>query len=360
MGDPAATYCGLPWSQWLAAAGVTEAELWGCDQARTALPAAARTLWTARLFPVLQPRGPGPEAALWLQRPAEASSGAVAAWRACRRLSLRDLLARADVSAELRYRAAQRAAMAVARLRAAASATVPLVRGLGADLGEAVRGPMRAASALSALRHASLAAAAGAAWAPLARALALTAQLLARTAGGTAPRPPQPSAANERAGGWRGLHGSLASAEGGVGAVAAVEGAWARILPALACPHEVRQAAAEVEAMAFAAVSRAVAPPLGPSSGLGGEGRAPLPVGAVVRVRCPARVDLAGGWSDTPPITYTAPRGGYVVNVAVTVNGEAPILVTAERIPQVSAGPFIATWPAVTAPTHSTRHPPFL
>lgn len=39
--------------------------------------------------------------------------------------------------------------------------------------------------------------------------------------------------------------------------------------------------------------------------------------------RCPARVDLYGGWSDTPPITYE--NGGCVVNFACTVNGEKPI-----------------------------------
>jgi len=35
---------------------------------------------------------------------------------------------------------------------------------------------------------------------------------------------------------------------------------------------------------------------------------------------CPARVDVAGGWSDTPPITYE--HGGAVVNVAITVDGK--------------------------------------
>jgi fucokinase len=29
-----------------------------------------------------------------------------------------------------------------------------------------------------------------------------------------------------------------------------------------------------------------------------------------VRVKAPARVDIAGGWSDTPPISYE--HGGYV------------------------------------------------
>ena len=43
--------------------------------------------------------------------------------------------------------------------------------------------------------------------------------------------------------------------------------------------------------------------------------------------RSPARFDLAGGWSDTPP--YCLEHGGRVVNVAVDLNGQPPIQVFA-------------------------------
>ncbi|MGN0852716.1 MAG: HigA family addiction module antitoxin [Kiritimatiellia bacterium] len=43
----------------------------------------------------------------------------------------------------------------------------------------------------------------------------------------------------------------------------------------------------------------------------------------VVWVTSPVRIDLAGGWSDTPPICLE--RGGAVVNAAVTLNGQYPI-----------------------------------
>ena len=43
----------------------------------------------------------------------------------------------------------------------------------------------------------------------------------------------------------------------------------------------------------------------------------------VVWVTCPARIDLAGGWSDTPPICHEV--GGSVVNAAVTINGQYPV-----------------------------------
>ena len=43
----------------------------------------------------------------------------------------------------------------------------------------------------------------------------------------------------------------------------------------------------------------------------------------VVWATCPARIDLAGGWSDTPPICTDL--GGAVVNAAVTLNGQYPL-----------------------------------
>ena len=45
----------------------------------------------------------------------------------------------------------------------------------------------------------------------------------------------------------------------------------------------------------------------------------------IVWARSPVRLDLAGGWSDTPP--YTLQYGGQVVNVAVDLNGQPPIQV---------------------------------
>ncbi|HID23922.1 MAG TPA: hypothetical protein EYP14_16195, partial [Planctomycetaceae bacterium] len=46
-------------------------------------------------------------------------------------------------------------------------------------------------------------------------------------------------------------------------------------------------------------------------------------VDELVWVRAPARLDLGGGWTDTPP--YSLERGGAVINVAVDLNGQPPI-----------------------------------
>lgn len=45
----------------------------------------------------------------------------------------------------------------------------------------------------------------------------------------------------------------------------------------------------------------------------------------IVWGRSPARLDLAGGWSDTPP--YCIQNGGRVVNLAVNLNGQPPMQV---------------------------------
>ncbi len=53
----------------------------------------------------------------------------------------------------------------------------------------------------------------------------------------------------------------------------------------------------------------------------------PLARGQTVHVSAPVRIDLAGGWSDTPPIADK--YGGRVVNAAITIDGRQPIQVWA-------------------------------
>lgn len=55
-----------------------------------------------------------------------------------------------------------------------------------------------------------------------------------------------------------------------------------------------------------------------------------VPVGRWVTTTAPARIDLAGGWTDTPPVSYEF--GGTVVNAAIKVDGEHPLETRARRI----------------------------
>lgn len=50
-------------------------------------------------------------------------------------------------------------------------------------------------------------------------------------------------------------------------------------------------------------------------------------------VRLPLRVNVGGGWSDTPP--YCMENGGTVLNAAILLNGERPVEVTLEKIDEL-------------------------
>ena len=54
----------------------------------------------------------------------------------------------------------------------------------------------------------------------------------------------------------------------------------------------------------------------------------------IVWARSPARVDFAGGWTDTPP--YCFEQGGSVVNIALNLNGQPPIQAFARRSDDLS------------------------
>ena len=51
-----------------------------------------------------------------------------------------------------------------------------------------------------------------------------------------------------------------------------------------------------------------------------------------VSVRAAARIDFGGGWTDTPP--QSIERGGTVLNAALTLRGEHPIVAEVDRLPE--------------------------
>ena len=53
-----------------------------------------------------------------------------------------------------------------------------------------------------------------------------------------------------------------------------------------------------------------------------------------VTVECPVRLDLSGGWTDTPPICYE--HGGSVLNVAIIINSQRPIGARAKLVQSTS------------------------
>ena len=54
------------------------------------------------------------------------------------------------------------------------------------------------------------------------------------------------------------------------------------------------------------------------------------PPGGLAEARAPVRVDLAGGWTDTPP--QACELGGTVLNVALLLNRQRPMIARVERL----------------------------
>ena len=54
--------------------------------------------------------------------------------------------------------------------------------------------------------------------------------------------------------------------------------------------------------------------------------------GEWITAEAAARIDLSGGWSDTPPVTYE--HGGAVCNASILIDGKRPIGASARRIPE--------------------------
>ena len=344
-----ATLCGAPWEAVFAAAGVRAEDVWPDSGA-----GGAGTLWTAKLWPV-QRRGASGQplshdddlAALWLQwipalsatelgeegvelaavRGAHLAPSVAAAWRASTRISLRDILASVDASAEFDWRRRLRGRIDVSLLAEAVATEgceAPLA-GLVARLGAHGASAAHADAALAALDAVAGSPRHGAHIAS--RALAIISSLLWAHAGwggrgsnfftGPAHNPE-----------WAAAMSLLEAREGddvaaaarrrvdGIAALAARRGAWS------SRPHLLGRAARHYERAAALLTAQCVqgAPVAPPTVGL----ELP-PIGAWVTATAPARVDLAGGWSDTPPITYEAAGGGFVVNVAVRVDGLQPM-----------------------------------
>ncbi|XP_054054964.1 L-fucose kinase isoform X2 [Rissa tridactyla] len=310
-----ATYLNMPWAEFFHRTGIREGDLWDAE-----MPRRSRCLLSARLFPVLHAcEALGLEDVLWLLAPVAVAGERLARWRAAWRMSWEELLPCLDKAAELGARRAlfflqgQRKVRRVLLGRQDCS-LLPLARSaVHEGYHEAVLGTLDEASFYFLV--ASTAGNAGIA----ARALACIAEVLGCMARGEGGLRSGPAANRE----WALAFGRLESGDiaGGVRELAAERQKWMSrpaLLVRAARHYEgaeqilVRQAV--MSSCQFVTVAQAELPPLG----------------RWVQVACPARLDLSGGWSDTPPITYE--HGGAVVDVAVLVDGCRPIGARVRRI----------------------------
>uniref|UniRef100_A0A8C7FLA5 Fucose kinase n=1 Tax=Oncorhynchus kisutch TaxID=8019 RepID=A0A8C7FLA5_ONCKI len=304
--DDGATFLNHRWSDLYSRTGIQPEDLWGSGR--------SQSLMEARLFPVFQPRGGavGLEVGVcWLL----GGPGALEQWRAVWRLSLREVLSLTDQEGELRWREAL--FFQVGRRRVMDNLKSQSDRGLLPSFRAAVLGGQHE-ELLCTLD--SIAAGSGENLGVAARCLACIADVLACLAGEGRGGLRSGPAANPA---WSHAFSILEQGDllGGVQALATERAKW------LSRPDLLVRAARHYEAAGQVLLRQAVM--LSQRFIYIGQGEVP-PLGEWQDVECPARLDLSGGWSDTPPIAFE--HGGAVVNVAVKVDGRRPIGARARRI----------------------------
>ncbi|CAK0814853.1 unnamed protein product, partial [Prorocentrum cordatum] len=322
------TFLGQSWEEFFRNTGAGPADLWGEGH-----ETCARTLRAARLFPTVADLSPGSLGLLWaeyaaaIQQTPPASRRArvdlwrrrwMQVWRDAPRLSLEELLSSADVGRELEWQDEVSAETNV--LRARQLMLHQRDKSLRHIIDDEVRrrrwGLLDVFDAIAAAEDTPLDVAA--------RSLAQVAELLAAF-GGVAGGLRSGMARNPH---WRGALARLSGASAEDRREAVLEMRRLRSQWINDGPVALIRAARHYEAAAQLLILTAVATcsefvSISPAA-------EPTPPGAWVTVEAPARIDLAGGWTDTPPVCYA--HGGAVVNLAVTVAGRRPLGARAQRL----------------------------
>jgi fucokinase len=282
---------------WLRDVGAGEGEVWSAKVARK-----DRTLWNAKLFPAVREHG-GYRHWLWMFDPAGASISQRQTWRLASRYSLEQILALVDQERFFDRRGAIRADV----IRPSLQRAFRLESGLSAKelawlIAKAQSPAVWVAEMLNlAYRYREQEQKRGTASLVLPRIVHTLGSALA----GLYPDNDAPvmrvlpgisDLVEPGASGW------LSSL--GLGMAQVTMAPWSQ----------------RMQEAAFAGLERAIvasgAQEAAPSSSV-------LRSDEIVWARAPARLDMGGGWTDTPP--YSLEWGGCVTNAAVDLNGQPPI-----------------------------------
>lgn len=297
-----ATVAGKPWSFFLDQLGIDAEVIWpGIDESE-------RTLWTAKLYPILADTD-SPEIVLWLQDDEKPDDAILRRWIDAERVSFNDLLSMAnrekdrDWRLQVDYRIKERKIREVF-LERRNEYVIPLFNGCALH---------ERWDILQTLDDIAL-------QAPLdiaARVLASTADCLTAFAGKTGGLRSGPAQNPD----WR--EGFTALRENRI--ADAVRFFAQKRVDWLNNPRTLTRAARHYEGAAQILIQKAVS-----AAEIRLQRADPLPIGVEVVASSPARIDLAGGWTDAPPITFEF--GGAVVNMAVAIDGAHPLRVKVRRI----------------------------
>ncbi|XP_068169500.1 L-fucose kinase [Antennarius striatus] len=308
--DSSASFLNQSWSVFFSRTGIQPEELW--------VKGEQRSLLDARLFPVLHPRkgAVGLEGGVaWLL----GCGGRLQRWREAWRISFREVLSLTHQEVELHWREellfqAGRKRITDALRTQADICLLPYFRAvvLGNQMGVLLE-------TLDSIAAGSTEQEAESQLGMAPRCLACIADVLvcmARGKGGLRSGP----AANDA---WSAAFSLLddGNLRGGVYALAAQRDHWLSSSDLLVRAARHYEGAGQVLlrkalmlSQRFISIRQGEAPPLEEWQ----------------EVLCPARLDLAGGWSDTPPIAFE--HGGSVTNLAVKIDGKRPIGARARRI----------------------------
>jgi galactokinase/mevalonate kinase-like predicted kinase len=296
--EQGATFCGIDIADWLKAAGGKPSDVWGAK-----IPIASRSIWNARMFPVVKAHGEY-RRWLWMLDVTRACDEDVKAWRRADRYSLEEILAAADHTdfygrrGRIRARAIQRSVRRVFR---------PVSEFSSAELAYLLKGAddlsgWVAEILAEAHRHFTNSRAAGTECLIFPRIIHTLASALLELYGD-----------NDVA-----LSQVLVQLEQ---ALRPIQRRWLRSLGLdLDSPGTITQWARRAQNVAFEGLENAIV-----ASGIERDAypRSVLRSDEIVWARAPARLDVGGGWTDTPP--YSLEHGGCVVNAAVNLNGQPPI-----------------------------------
>ncbi|XP_025115275.1 L-fucose kinase-like isoform X2 [Pomacea canaliculata] len=306
-----ATFCNEPWLVFLSRTGILPEDLWATETDND-----QQTVLTARLFPVFHAmENVGLKELLWLQGqiPDTSSKDFLKRWRTSWRLSLAEILSFVDLEAELQWR--NMLFYQVAEQEVENALTNSLHQGFNSLYTSATVDGFSKQILAMLDKVASITKDPGIA----ARALANIADVLGSMAGSVGGLRSGP-AANQS---WRKAFNYLESKDFalGVAALGKEREQW------LGRPDHLIRAARHYEGAAQILIRQAVM--TAKEFFKLGNGTLP-PLRKWIRAECPARIDISGGWSDTPPITYE--HGGAVTIAGVLVNGKRPIGCRVRRI----------------------------
>jgi len=303
--DKGATFCGIPLPRWMEMAGVSDSDLWP-----QSISDAERTLWNARVFPV-EPISEGEKEPyrrwLWFFDPGNATEDDRQRFRAADRYSAAEIATRVNQQAFYERRSATRAEEIERSLSGLFRADSSFsARDLAFCLARSER-PGRVAARLLSMAHDHLipelsAHAGGRADFGFARILHSLGTALDHLRGSAT----------------AGLEDLL---PGVTAELASEVKSWADA-NCLSIPagRSARDWSGRLCDLAFENLQESI---LESSLSTTDRPRNSLRPDETIWGRCPARIELAGGWTDTPP--YTLEFGGDVTNTAINLNGQPPI-----------------------------------